>query len=137
MWEKHNCSQKPTVLSETFYLTHFWSWFLFKNKLYSYLWVLKWKYIHWHFRFFYKYSKNLDFQLTAFSSVILLLSSENRFKHSSLLVFFLKSDEFMLKKERKPFDFLLQKLICLYFSYTYNPNYFQKYVEKYRILMIN
>ena len=44
----------------------------------------------------------------AFSSATLLLLSENRFKLSFLVVFFLKSREFIEKKGKNPFDFLLQ-----------------------------
>ena len=54
------------------------------------------------------YVYQLELQPTNFSRAILLLLLKNRFKHSSFVVFFLKSDKFMLK-ERKPFDILLQK----------------------------
>ena len=46
--------------------------------------------------FFVFYNKNLEFLSTAFSSTILLLLPENRFKLSSLVAFFLKSDEYII-----------------------------------------
>ena len=47
------------------------------------------------------YNKNLEFQPTALSSANLLLISEKRFKYSSFVVFFLKFDEYIIKKNEE------------------------------------
>ena len=56
------------------------------------------------------YKENLEFQSTAFSSGILLFLSENRFKHLSLIVLFLKSHEYTIKKKEESHSIFCYKI---------------------------